>query len=596
MDGVPTTTNPVESPKSSVTRKGKSRSLSFGRTLESVCLFERNAPPSDMINSPTFVVADNPRDSRAAFGKPSWSISNMMLNSNDALQSLSRSIHQPLVFETAVIENDRRLLGSILVKNIAYEKWVVVRYSTNGWKTWDEVAATYSDSLSVSVDRFRFKIDLEQHLGEDEEEAAIAAWREFRLEREHRALKRQVSSPISSPSCSSGSDVDFDSETDSGSAIDELYSRPDRTLHTLSLCARLEANGTTYWDSNNNQNYNLPLKRVSGRSKPTQRESARSAQAVWDVNTSVTVRNSAAEKVVVADKAKKRHHRRAPPTVFALDDETSRDSTKRNEDSTSSSSHPQLPSSPLRIKTVSSPTILSNPVLIPVMNTTSSPDTSCSNTANDPKSPPPGTPPSLWLSASLVPASSSLGRTVAVMRPPPSNSAASIAASFVDAPTRGRTTGEPSSFGDSLYCSSPVLPISASAVAGSPDRTSEPSSPVAAAIEIPFSSLSSFNNTKLSAYGNSRLYPPFSLYSRSPPDAFGSLLLSGLSPVASASHQTYLQNLLYNTSNPGPRLSTSSTTGNDSAALSPHSTATTNVATSNMPPVFGTSPSTLVVG
>lgn len=57
------------------------------------------------------------------------------------------------------------LEGSIVVKNLTFNKKVVFRYSTDEWSTFHDVEAKYHSSDSVyGIDRFSFSIDLRKYL------------------------------------------------------------------------------------------------------------------------------------------------------------------------------------------------------------------------------------------------------------------------------------------------------------------------------------------------------------------------------------------------------------------------------------------------
>ncbi|KAK2142808.1 hypothetical protein LSH36_912g01030 [Paralvinella palmiformis] len=62
-----------------------------------------------------------------------------------------------------VILKDYTLVGTIKVKNIAFEKKVAIRYTTNGWKSFRDVNATYvptSNKGSLPYDTFSFELEV----------------------------------------------------------------------------------------------------------------------------------------------------------------------------------------------------------------------------------------------------------------------------------------------------------------------------------------------------------------------------------------------------------------------------------------------------
>ncbi|CAE6483047.1 unnamed protein product [Rhizoctonia solani] len=57
-------------------------------------------------------------------------------------------------------EDGSSLVGRVLVRNIAFEKWVVARFTFDWWQTTSEVTARYIDTVADGVDRFGFTIKL----------------------------------------------------------------------------------------------------------------------------------------------------------------------------------------------------------------------------------------------------------------------------------------------------------------------------------------------------------------------------------------------------------------------------------------------------
>ena len=74
----------------------------------------------------------------------------------------------PVRAESVYLSNNgRNLVGKVLVKNIAYDKWIVVRFTFDHWQTISEVSATYDSAQNdpstkdPGLDRFTFSIKLE---------------------------------------------------------------------------------------------------------------------------------------------------------------------------------------------------------------------------------------------------------------------------------------------------------------------------------------------------------------------------------------------------------------------------------------------------
>ncbi|KAH9977082.1 putative phosphatase regulatory subunit-domain-containing protein, partial [Lactifluus volemus] len=68
--------------------------------------------------------------------------------------------------------------GVVRVRNIAFEKWIAVRFTLDKWQTTSEVTARYKDSLADGAfDRFTFAIKLADVLSRAEEKTLFLAVR-----------------------------------------------------------------------------------------------------------------------------------------------------------------------------------------------------------------------------------------------------------------------------------------------------------------------------------------------------------------------------------------------------------------------------------
>ena len=80
--------------------------------------------------------------------------------------------HDADVFlESIFLDDDRKnLKGIIRVRNIAFEKWVAVRFTLDWWQTTNETSATYKDSVQGGkYDRFQFSLKLQDMMNKIEE-------------------------------------------------------------------------------------------------------------------------------------------------------------------------------------------------------------------------------------------------------------------------------------------------------------------------------------------------------------------------------------------------------------------------------------------
>ncbi|CAE6506758.1 unnamed protein product [Rhizoctonia solani] len=74
-------------------------------------------------------------------------------------------------------EDGSSLVGTVLVRNIAFEKWVAARFTFDWWQTTSEVSARYVDTVAEGVDRFQFTIKLGDVLHRIEEKTLFVAVR-----------------------------------------------------------------------------------------------------------------------------------------------------------------------------------------------------------------------------------------------------------------------------------------------------------------------------------------------------------------------------------------------------------------------------------
>ncbi|KAJ1309362.1 hypothetical protein OPQ81_006141 [Rhizoctonia solani] len=77
----------------------------------------------------------------------------------------------------ALSEDGSSLVGRVLVRNIAFEKWVAARFTFDWWQTTSEVSARYIDTVADGVDRFGFTIKLGDVLHRIEEKTLFVAVR-----------------------------------------------------------------------------------------------------------------------------------------------------------------------------------------------------------------------------------------------------------------------------------------------------------------------------------------------------------------------------------------------------------------------------------
>ena len=134
---------------------GLSRKVSFADRLESVRIIEESPdePPWTLCQdtaveeSADDVAADEPR-----------LVLNFTQPAADYL-TFRNTVETQLVSLANVVVKKYRVSGTVRVKNIAYEKSVVVRRSFDGWTSFSDVIATYQVDDDERFDTFAFVID-----------------------------------------------------------------------------------------------------------------------------------------------------------------------------------------------------------------------------------------------------------------------------------------------------------------------------------------------------------------------------------------------------------------------------------------------------
>lgn len=123
--------------------------------------------------------------------------------SHCCLQSLGMVLSEQLAFEifcAPFISWKEHASGKVVLANLAYHKEVTIRYTVNGWKSYQDCKATFKQSLPTKLDMFEF-------------------------------------------------------------TIRDLSNWPRDTGGQLELAIRLQMGGHTYWDNNAGQNYRFAIDR-----------------------------------------------------------------------------------------------------------------------------------------------------------------------------------------------------------------------------------------------------------------------------------------------------------------------------------------------
>lgn len=163
---------PLSSARSVPTTPGAPKYVHFDTQLERVKLFlhdqkplvvSRNGSPADCTTSEgeeyPFPHTDEEDDGE--------SLLQIKLPNFPTVQPHDADIFLESIF----LDEDRKnLKGIIRVRNIAFEKWVAVRFTLDWWQTTNETSATYKDSVQGGAfDRFQFSLKLQDMMNKIEE-------------------------------------------------------------------------------------------------------------------------------------------------------------------------------------------------------------------------------------------------------------------------------------------------------------------------------------------------------------------------------------------------------------------------------------------
>ncbi|KAH9911680.1 putative phosphatase regulatory subunit-domain-containing protein [Epithele typhae] len=172
--------------KSEPATPSTSKSVHFDAKLEHVKLFLAEQKPLAISRegSPTDTSASESDFPGSIYGKKGKDESTLTMRVTN-MPVVPRA-DADLALEGLTLDADNaQLVGRIRVRNIAFEKWVAVRFTVDDWQTTSEVTAKYLDSIPGGVfDRFSFTIRLGDMLARIEEKKMFFAIRYNVLGRE----------------------------------------------------------------------------------------------------------------------------------------------------------------------------------------------------------------------------------------------------------------------------------------------------------------------------------------------------------------------------------------------------------------------------
>ncbi|WLF77644.1 hypothetical protein PVL30_001361 [Lodderomyces elongisporus] len=173
--------------------------------------------------------------------QPTWEL---QLTNFPPLSYLRRIEQQtPVFLERLFISGDKKyLMGHIAVRNLAFEKFLTVRYSVDNWMTIIEIPTKYTpDKIEVlkqnNYDRFVFKIPLNN------------MFNSFKY-------SKNTSSTDSLMDDEDDVNISNDGSGAAGFASEESAFRKVRKYQ---LCIKYYAQGAEFWDNNDYKNYEIKL-------------------------------------------------------------------------------------------------------------------------------------------------------------------------------------------------------------------------------------------------------------------------------------------------------------------------------------------------
>ncbi|XP_078589326.1 protein phosphatase 1 regulatory subunit 3B-like [Branchiostoma floridae x Branchiostoma japonicum] len=141
-------------------RKKVSFADTQGLSLVSVRLVEDTQEPPVLSTSLIAAVIDG---ARPAAEQRSNLVFNFAQPAADYLKMRQRLDLQNVCLENAIIK-EKSIMGTVKVKNLAFEKHLEVRVTFDGWNTYKDMGASYSSSEGKNYDTFSFEFDVPKYL------------------------------------------------------------------------------------------------------------------------------------------------------------------------------------------------------------------------------------------------------------------------------------------------------------------------------------------------------------------------------------------------------------------------------------------------
>ncbi|KAI6046674.1 putative phosphatase regulatory subunit-domain-containing protein [Pisolithus marmoratus] len=167
------------SAKSAPATPTPTKAVHFDSKLEHVKLFLAEQKPLAVSRdgSPNSDTSGTDDFSSFAFGSPPKAQKQVKMSVRN-MPPTPRTNEDVALQELTLLEDQRTLLGKVRVRNIAYEKWLAARFTTDWWQTTSEVAARYEKSVdNGTFDIFAFFIRLHDIWNRIEDKSLFVALR-----------------------------------------------------------------------------------------------------------------------------------------------------------------------------------------------------------------------------------------------------------------------------------------------------------------------------------------------------------------------------------------------------------------------------------
>ncbi|KAI6011582.1 carbohydrate-binding module family 21 protein [Pisolithus marmoratus] len=167
------------SAKSAPATPTPTKAVHFDSKLEHVKLFLAEQKPLAVSRdgSPNSDTSGTDDFSSFAFGSPPKAQKQVKMSIRN-MPPTPRTNEDVALQELTLLEDQHTLLGKVRVRNIAYEKWLAARFTTDWWQTTSEVAARYEKSVdNGAFDIFAFFIRLHDIWNRIEDKSLFVALR-----------------------------------------------------------------------------------------------------------------------------------------------------------------------------------------------------------------------------------------------------------------------------------------------------------------------------------------------------------------------------------------------------------------------------------